>query len=238
MRPKLRFYVYCGKDKSAGKLSSEHFVPKCLWETKPVKIKTVRAHIPCNKQFSDDNEYFRDMLAFEHHEHVHPELQRIRDIVIKSKMENHVGSLAKSLATAKERPVVTKSGIYLGHQPTVILDTPRINRVLENIVRGLYYHQTDTLLSTATKVRVYWPKELQAPEIQSAIDYMRDKPWHSFGDDAFLCKWVFNPAYPESMACLMQFYRSRVYFGWTMPDGLADMVVKKIMEMPKASAKY
>ena len=64
MNPLPQLCVYCGKDESFGKLTVEHFVPRCLWDKeRPDGTLTVPAHEQCNKRYSADNDYFRDVLA-------------------------------------------------------------------------------------------------------------------------------------------------------------------------------
>ena len=77
MRPQL--CMFCGDEIRPDELTMEHFVPKALWEKgrHPEKMKTLPAHKTCNQAFSDDNEYFRDVMAMEDGVQRHPEGQRL-----------------------------------------------------------------------------------------------------------------------------------------------------------------
>jgi hypothetical protein len=66
--------VFCGKDRSCGPMSAEHFIPKALWAGKrPPGTRTVPAHVKCNGRYAADNEYFRTVLAFDDAAIGHPE---------------------------------------------------------------------------------------------------------------------------------------------------------------------
>ncbi len=61
-----RLCMFCGEDQSKGPMSREHFVPQCLWDMGlPSLVLTLPAHVSCNQAFSDDNDYFRLVLAYD-----------------------------------------------------------------------------------------------------------------------------------------------------------------------------
>jgi hypothetical protein len=59
-------------------LTKEHFVPRCLWAgPRPDGIRTVPVHKQCNKQFSEHDEYFRNVLVCWARGGAHPELLKL-----------------------------------------------------------------------------------------------------------------------------------------------------------------
>lgn len=56
-------------------------------------------------------------------------------------------------------------------------------------------------------------------------------PWVGFGDDVFACRYVFNDSHGlDAMACLMQFYRFRVFLGVALPPEIPDNVIGHVSE--------
>ena len=93
-KPKL--CVYCGKDKTVGRMSAEHFVPKCLWAgRRPEHTRTVPAHVTCNAAFAADNDYFRTVIAFDAAEKEHPEAQRVIEGPVSRLMVDRTGQFLR-----------------------------------------------------------------------------------------------------------------------------------------------
>ncbi|MBL9084753.1 MAG: hypothetical protein JNK76_23310 [Planctomycetales bacterium] len=217
--------IFCGKDESAGEMNVEHFVPRALWDKeRPTSTKTAPAHVTCNKSFSDDNDYFRDVLVFEECENPHPEVVKLRNGTMKRKMEKRFGTIVKELKDLKERPVLTQSGIYLGTQPTFVIDTERMNRVLSNVVRGCFWQAAKRPFDPTTIIQVHDEKRMRHPALQAVIQGLPGD-WNSFGDDVFGCRYRSCPELHEDFfVCLMVFYKRRHYLGVTAPKEVRDRI--------------
>jgi len=118
----------------------DHIIPKTLLpDPKPSRLLTVPACRECNESFSKDEEYFRDRLAAVIGD------PSSEDPVI---WEKAWESLQKPEARGKKlgfyrdvfqlpKPVITNRGI----PPIGIrMNKERVNRVVEKMVRGFYYH--------------------------------------------------------------------------------------------------
>jgi len=165
--------IYCGEREAD---TDDHVVAEGFFEAAPEGgyIK-VPACLECNnKRYSKDEEYFLvavlaeatatslvanrvlDRLAADHH----------------SGRRRRIG-LAVSLLE-KVRPVENQSpgGIYLGTGPGLELDTARVNRVLEKIVRGLFSHKFHRPLPPDARVVVEIkpePDHLRSPLVAAAL---------------------------------------------------------------------
>ena len=65
--------MFCGGNESLGAMDREHFVPKCLWSgPRPDKTFVMPVHVACNRKYSDDSEYFRDVLVAQEGIQRHP----------------------------------------------------------------------------------------------------------------------------------------------------------------------
>jgi|GEM_PF-6697640 len=214
MKKNQKLCMFCGKDKSHGSMSREHFVPKCLWEKghRPLRTRTVWAHGSCNSSCSEDNEYFRDVLLMEEGADNNEAARTVAQGAFKRKLDEQFGSVCKAIKNPAMRPVTTLSGIYLGHQHSFEVDWTRIRRVLFNVMKGIF----QTIEKRPMPEDFMWGvQDVRFLEMAPYDKTIQDMvPWQSFGDDAFLCRYRFMRR-PETVGldCLMQFYRNRVFFG-------------------------
>jgi hypothetical protein len=215
----LKLCMFCGKDKSFGKMSREHFVPKGLWSgRRPDRTVTLPAHVSCTAAFAEDNEYFRDVLAMDAFAVNHPEAKQIVEGELKRKIETHFGSIAKTMRGAAVRPIFTPSGLYIGNHPTFKVDSDRIDRVLRNVVKGIFYRVTGRPVLATTEILILNQDVLKVDAYQSLVPRMR--PWTGFGDDVFGCRFVTDNTYPDVMVCSIQFYRRFLFVGHTVEHNL------------------
>ncbi len=214
--PKPKLCMFCGKDESFGPMSKEHFAFKSLWAgPRPEGTRTVLAHEHCNTKFSEDNDYVRDILAMEAGAEQHPEVKRLQEGKLKRKLQNRPGAFAKTLKNLRLVPHFTPSGLYVGNAPVFDVDWPRINRVLHNVIKGIYYTAVDEPLPQDCVFGVIPVTDDKTLEYcRPLIDCMVD--WQSFRDDVFRCRYVTSTS-DQRINCLMQFYRKRLFFGEALP---------------------
>jgi hypothetical protein len=203
--------AYCGKDESVGPMDDEHFVARCLWDDghRPADMKTVRTHQSCNNSFSDDDNYFRDVLAFEEGAKAHSEIKRLHEGPIKRKFKKRFGAVKKSLKNVGWYPVHSPGGVYLGHAPCFEMDWSRVQRVLQKIMKVVY------CLTQKEPMPHDWLFTIPRPEPrvfdESAQLIASMVPWQSFGDDVFCCRYCIHSE--GAMGCLMAFYRCKIFLG-------------------------
>jgi hypothetical protein len=184
----------CGdeSDASLGPLNKEHFVPKCLWENnRPPFTRTVLAHTMCNAALSKDNEYFRDVLVFEAGADVHPEVRKLRQGKISRKFTEAPGDIAKTLKDIAILPVETQSGIYVEQAPAFLADRTRIDRVLYNVMRGIFYSVNKQPMPMDWRYGIKRLEEIRSEDLEE-VNAQTPPEWHTFGDDVFACRYIFG----------------------------------------------
>lgn len=231
--------MFCGKDEIFGPMNKEDFVPKCLWEKghRPPNVQTVPAHESCNSGFSKDNEYVRDVLAME--EGVTQKCDAgafVNGGAIKRKFQHRFGSVVNTLKNLQMRPVTTSSGLIVGCHPSFEVDWARIDRVLLNVMKGIFFvvdkrPMPNDFLSCVQDVR-----NMNLRPYEHLISDM--VPWQTFGDDCFMCRYRFVRR-PDTvrMNCLMQFYRSRCFFGETISPRFSKHLAEKMFVTSKTSSE-
>jgi len=207
--------VFCcgdNSDPSRGRMNREHFVPKCLWaNSRPRFTRTVLAHTNCNAGLSKDNEYFRDVLVFEAGADAHPEVQKLRQGKIARKFTEAPGDIAKTLKDIAIVPVETRSGIYVEHAPAFRIDRTRIDRVLYNVMRGIFYSVNQMPMPLDWRYGIRLLEDIEPEDIE-AVNAQTRPEWHTFGDDVFACRYIFD--YERgAMSAVMRFYGRRIFFG-------------------------
>lgn len=219
--------MFCGKGKEAGPLSKEHFVPRGLWGgIRPPFTKTVPAHVECNGRYAEDNEYFRMVMAQEIGAIGHQEARQVYEGPLVRMANNRPGQLLRQANDFAFRPLTTPMGIYLGYQPTFTIDLRRIERVLQNVVKGMFYSLTEKRLGDDRSILVWGVGEILDENTRYFVDRMVG--WQSFGDDVFMCRYGFAEGMKD-IACLMRFYRCRTFFA-------ASLRAKVNSNSPEASA--
>lgn len=209
--------MFCGKEIDEAELTREHFVPKCLWEKghRPIKTRTLPAHKSCNSSFSEDNDYFRDVLASEMGAEKNEAARLVQQGSLKRKFSKHPGAVRKNLGKTEHVWFTLPSGLIV-RSLTYAVDSDRIASVLHNVIKGIYYttqgeplpnefvlEVVDLAIVDDTAYRAF---------VEKTVSFMVD--WQSFGDDAFACRYVVSSKKPiTKMNCLMQFYGNRLFFG-------------------------
>ncbi len=206
--------MFCGREILAEQLTREHFVPKGLWERgqHPNATQTLPAHRECNHAYAADNEYFRDVMLFEDGVDRHPKAKDVQRGAIKRKMEKRPGSISKNLKNLGIRRVHTPAGIDLGKRPVFEVDWPRIERVLRNVLKGVFQVSQKFPLPQHFLVTVGHVGLIDSEWLKGIESFMC--PWQSFGDTVFCCRYVRSRKEPiQKFTCLMQFYEHRLFLG-------------------------
>lgn len=203
--------MFCGKDDSFGKLTREHFVPRCLWDKGPSQIITVPAHGECNRQYSADNEYFRDTLVTSEDCQNHPQVQAILAGPVRRKIQKRRGSFYNNFKNVVLRPQFTPSGIFTGLAPMHDVDWPRVETVLKNVMKGVFFWGMEHPMPQNMELEIgHIRGDTDMEYLKPAVDKLCE--WNGFGDDVFLARYIFH-SQDKYMHCLMQFYRSETFYG-------------------------
>jgi hypothetical protein len=210
--------AYCGApigDRS--ELTMEHFVPRGLWDgPRPAGTLTVPVHKQCNKRFSDDDEYFRSVLACWARDGDHPEVLGLLQGAMARCFTAKPGLFQKHFPDLRPRLVTQPSGLYLGRQLTFVLDPERVALAVSKIVRGLFYKAYNRPLPAGYGVCVPVP-----PPAPSEMAEMTSElsPPASFGDDVFVWRSLRDPEDENTTCWVLIFYRTVCFYAYTLPPG-------------------
>ncbi len=213
----LKLCVYCGLGVEAGAMSREHVVPKSLWAEKPSDLVTVPAHISCNGAFSKDNEYFRTVIANNGHDRGSTEAAKVTMGAISRSMSKRPKQFLAMTKNWAVRPRYSPTGLFIGCQQSFSIDYQIINRVLQNIVRCLFYDLTGNRLGATTQIDV---RECNDDNYHSSTQYFVDHmcDWQSIGGHVFAVRYGFREGFGD-ICCLMRFFGVTTYFATSVtPD--------------------
>ncbi len=135
-----RVCVYCGRRNS---LTADHIPPKCLFGKRgglPSDLITVPACKRCNLSASGDDEYLRLMLATSLEGAGHEVAQSLQPAIIRSLSRPEAAGFARQFfANVVLVDTFTKSGLYVGKMAAQRIDHLRLTRIMEKIIRGMFY---------------------------------------------------------------------------------------------------
>jgi len=169
---KRRICVYCG---ASGKMTPDHIPPKGIFaRPRPSNLITVPACKDCNAGASEDDEYFKMCLGLNDQARGHPDIKSQTDSIFRALYRPEARGISTKLVRETFRvDSISPSGLYLGKRYAFNVDLPRIFRVVERIVRGLYFHETGERLPHSHGVAV-WSEETLVACGHDAIEHARN----------------------------------------------------------------
>ncbi len=157
--------AYCGSDHA---LERDHIPPKNLFPPqRPSNLITVPACSECHSDTAKDDEYFRMKVCFRDDAGDHPKARANWDSILRSLQREEAKGLRKSfLSDIHPVQLRTQAGLHVGRGVASNIDPNRIRRVVERIVRGLYFAESCQPLGLSNEVAVHTDEdlELQSPE--------------------------------------------------------------------------
>jgi len=125
----------CGKPAE----TKDHIPPKGIFDNpRPTDLITVPACNECNNSYATDDEYFRWFIATASAEN--PAAENLIDDKILPRFRKRPALLNRIVAGFRQVDIYSEGGIWLGQSPAFDFERPRIQRVVEKIVKGLYWH--------------------------------------------------------------------------------------------------
>jgi hypothetical protein len=144
--------AYCG----AAATTADHVPPKGLFaKPLPKDLVTVPSCRPCNGDAAPDDEYFRTVMVLRWDVYERSDaagaVQRAMRALVRPRGEGFRNGLLNKLT---EIPVFGDDGAKVGSIRQLDVDMRRVRRVVERIVRGLYYHHKGVRLPPECRVTV------------------------------------------------------------------------------------
>ena len=146
--------IYCEKNKATTRdhVPAESFFPK----PRPNNLITVPCCEECNKSFQGDDEYLRMMLS----SIVGNKFPEIINNVNRSLARPEGQGLRNSLRTSIARvELKSPGGIFLGTSFEVRPEFKRLYRIIDRVARGLFFHETKSLLSGNSRLISVHPSD-------------------------------------------------------------------------------
>ncbi len=151
--------VYCG---SSQEITSDHIPPACLFSRPRPSLITVPSCVSCNRGASLDDEYFRLVVAG----------SQITETVSAADRSFEV-ALRGLKRSAGLRARLSESGSWAGGSYEVMLDLPRLKRVVNRIVRGLFYKSAGRRLSSDYEILTFIGDEHLAFGSHVATEFLK-----------------------------------------------------------------
>lgn len=219
--------VYCGKETN---LTKDHIPPKQFFsKPRPNNLITIPSCFDCNSGASKDDEYFRMMLLLSIDAYGHPEVYKLLPQILRSLNKPEKAGFSRAFyKTLQAVELRTKSGLYLGNAGKYTVDENRLNKVLERIVLGLFFHEKGYRLPKSHTLDIYsgWqlkqslpdaPDEIKScfQQVYQIIDTVTPK---IIGNDVFSYKVSFPSSQDQNFSIWwITFFKEIIYLGTTRP---------------------
>lgn len=183
--------------------SPDHVPPKNLFaKPRPAEMVEVPSCNRCNHGASNDDEYFRAVLAMLEPTERHPDVQRVLPDVHRAldnpKKKGFALSFIKTILPVRR---VTPAGVYAGLAPTFSFDKSRLLRVVERTTKGLLYHERGARLPPDCEVVVFFGGDIMQDlsatgnSLRRVAEYMATRPHKTIGNDVF----AYSVAFAEDL---------------------------------------
>lgn len=222
--------VYCGRILP---ITKDHVPPRSLFaSTRRYNLIKVPSCKEChgeNKQVSQDDEYFRLMLTLRHDVADHPDAKEILPTVMRSlEKPDKIGFRNSLLKNLQKRDLMSRGGLYLGKAATLNVDLNRIYRVLERVIKGLFYHEKGYRLPDNYMVNIYSDSEMETLTEDARnklkvdiIQPLASKTPHTVGNDVFSYRVAFTDVDPNTSAWVLIFYQNVFFLCVTLPMNIS-----------------
>jgi hypothetical protein len=184
----MQLCIYCQTNPEE---TVDHVPPKGMFKRpRPANLITVPACFRCNNGFSRDNEYLMN-LALDWEASASSDGREVADKRLRA-MRRKEGQRewGPIFAKLKAVEVYSRSGLYLANSFELSLDTARLVRMVDRIIKGLYFEVTKTPLPIGDYVRSmlfshYVEKHEGESKAMEFINSIRHLPGRVIGDGVF-----------------------------------------------------
>jgi hypothetical protein len=221
--------VYCGEER---RLTHDHVPPRGLCaKPRPHDLVIVPSCTRCNEGASKDDEYFKTVMVWKETAGSHPEATKIRDSVFRGLAMPKKATFARRLlAGLQDVDLKTPAGLHAGRATGFDVDLARLDRVVERVTRGLYWHSRGhRRLPSDHTVTVWSEHGLRGLQPKDASDLRRTlvepilnnpprsiargvlRYWYAEGDLEHVTGW------------LLEFYGDVRFVAFTVPELRASL---------------
>lgn len=222
----VQLCVLCG-EREATKGEGDHLPPQCIYpKPRPLGIpwNKVPACTPCNNAGSPDDEQFKLIIGIstgEFRENQQPVIDSLAATIAKNMR------LARQVLTKQQRSYGHRFGNAIA-EPLVAVpfDGESYRRVIQRIVRGLYWQRSGQILRRDAEIQVI-PAQLIDPELAEPIRLLLSRAERvELNGATFVYKYILED--DGSSFWGLQFFDKHVVFALVSPQ--AEAVGENISE--------
>ncbi len=203
--------VFCG----ALATTRDHVPPQGVFpDPRPTDLITVPACDICNNSTKLDDEYFRWLVATGSTDD--DEAKRLIKERILPRFQSHPALLNQIMKGATQAEVFSEGGIYLGKKPAFRFDRNRIQTVINKTVRGLYFHETGSILIQSSLVKEFALNPIFGESFKEAVCSL---PLSDIGKGVFSYRYWLNSDDPNETFWFLMFFDKTLFFTKTEPRG-------------------
>jgi len=226
-RRQVAVCAYCGKSRLT---TRDHVPPKGIFPPpRPQNLVTVPICSMCNRGTSEDDEYFRDMVAMHVKAADHPAAKAVHPSIWRSFDRSQAAGLRAGLRSKMQAVArVSPLGLYAGTVMKVDINMLRIHAVAERIARGLFYHHESHPLPADCRFSVMCVtgREMTADLRENVFGLANatgDQKTHDFGNGAFRYRFSHveeSDEAPNSTVWVLSFYEAVDFIALTLDTEL------------------
>jgi len=194
--------VYCGQVKPT---TSEHFVPRSLFDKKPQQAWTIPACDRCNQEKANSDDYLRYMLVVDDSCGWHPVAQALMRKMLRSARYGS-SRVANATRNAKQSSIFSPGGVYMGDLLAVPLEDARLARIFTWLTRGAYFYFLKQRIPDDYTFKFMRVDKTRAGEMW-ALYAARAKPISVQGAGVFGCTAMTLDSDPFASIWLLGFYQ-------------------------------
>lgn len=147
--------IYCGKKL---KETDDHVPPKSFFpKPRPSDLITVPSCLECNQISGKDEEFFLATFMFTN-AGVSEAGSRLWSEKLHRMYEKNLGLRRKIAQALEPTNLVTPAGLFLGRKMTIKPDEKRFDKVINKIVRGLYFFEYQEALPPKNDILSFFLK--------------------------------------------------------------------------------
>lgn len=199
-------------------VTRDHIPPQCFFpKPRPSNLITVPSCQDCNLGRSDDDEWFRMIVANRDDLRENQDVQSLLKDIFRSWERPEAFKKLKAITTSLiDMPLFTSDGQYLGNHTVIKVDKERMSEYLKQLIRGLFYHETKTRLTEKVRIGISINFEITPSLQEQAGQYLKGKPFQVVGNGLFKYVWNHIEDDPTTGVWLLVFYNKVPFLGITV----------------------
>ena len=209
----------CGRSAA----TMDHIPPKCLFrKNSKLQLISVPACRECNESTALDDEYFCAALATMWTTSPAPQevwAQRFRRQIRRPNFQG-----LRKLLASQTKPIWLPTNRGFTLTGIVAADQERMDRSIQKIVRGLYYHHREKQMPTDTVIDVLWKPSEWMPNVAYRC------PLVVVEADTFAYRYGLAANEPEVSAWWLAFYNSLLILALVAPPAFREQALRQAAE--------